>query len=208
VSVISGRPASFLAERLGLAVDPAPIHAFGLYGLEEAHAGGAVTLEPEATHWRAAVVELAAAARARLPAGVLVEDKGLSLGLHWRTAPDAAAAVVGFAEASAPAYGLAVSRGRKTIELLPPSGCDKGAVVRRLVGGLSLACYLGDDAGDLPAFRALSARRGGDGGPRALRVAVASDEVPPALVLEADVVLEGPNEVETFLGELAARTAP
>ncbi len=158
--------------------------------------------------WAAAVATLAAEAGAALPGGVLVEDKGLTLGLHWRTAPDAADAVVAFASEAATKHGFALSRGRKAVELLPPSGCDKGAVVKRLVEGLRAACYFGDDTGDLPAFRALStlSSRRGDKAVAALRIAVASDEAPPALLLEADVVLEGPIEVEDFLYELAQRT--
>ena len=41
------------------------------------------------------------------------------------------------------------------VELRPPAHADKGAVVERLAAPLGVVAYIGDDAGDLPAFAAL-----------------------------------------------------
>ena len=60
----------------------------------------------------------------------------------------------------------------------------------------------GDDLGDLSAFAAafeLKAR-GGD----VLRIAVDSAEVPPALIEQADVIVDGPPGLLEFLRGLLA----
>ena len=63
------------------------------------------------------------------------------------------------------------------MELVLPLGIDKGSVVRELCDGLARAAFLGDDAGDLLAFRALD-ELGTTSGLRTLKVAVTGDERP------------------------------
>jgi trehalose 6-phosphate phosphatase len=78
--------------------------------------------------------------------------------------------------------------------------------VRRLVEEtpIEAAAYVGDDTTDLDAFRALgelveSGRLG-----NALRVGVRSDEGPPRLEEEADVMVEGTDGVRDLLRALLA----
>ncbi|HEY2429548.1 MAG TPA: trehalose-phosphatase [Acidimicrobiales bacterium] len=194
VAVISGRPAAFLAAQL-----PVPgLERWGSYGLERV-LDGAVELAEEARPWVPVVASAVARARASAPAGVGVEDKGVSLTLHFRTAPEAEGWVRAFAEQEAAATGLVVEGARMSVELRPPLPVDKGSVVGRLVldAVVSAACFVGDDRGDVAAFRAL------DGLPAALRVAVGSDESPPELLAAADVVVEGPAGVLELLSALA-----
>ena len=88
-----------------------------------------------------------------------------------------------------------------SLELRPPLPADKGAVVERLGAGAAAACFLGDDAGDLPAFAALD--RLAAAGCRAVKVAVATEESPPELAAAADVVLADPAQALAALAWLA-----
>lgn len=198
VAVVSGRPASFLVERLALSTRTSGLFAVGLYGLEQADSGGHVTtLAGE--EWRSAVAGAAARAEAAAPAGVAIEKKGLSVTLHWREVGGGVAAeTTRLASRLAEESGLSLRHGRMSVELVPPVGMDKRAAVERLCQGRRAAFYAGDDLGDLEAFAAL------DAVPRAVRVAVASDEAPPELLAAADAVVDGPPGVVDLLQRLAA----
>jgi trehalose 6-phosphate phosphatase len=84
-----------------------------------------------------------------------------------------------------------------SFELHPPIPADKGTALRELAQGLRAICFLGDDLGDLPAFAELD--RLHDEGVATLRVAVRSEEAPPALLEAADVVVEGPEGAHELL---------
>ena len=196
VAVVSGRPAAFLATHLrlaeGLRDGPAGkgLMALGLYGLELAD-GDQVTTDPRALEWLPVVDEVAGLADEQAPAAVLVERKGLSVTLHYRTAPEAAGWAAGWAADMAARTGLIRHPARMSEELRPPLPVDKGTAVADLVAGLAAACFLGDDLGDLPAFTALD-RLARDTGMAVLKVGVRSDEAPPELLDAADVVVDGP----------------
>lgn len=194
VAVVSGRPVAFLQRWL-----PPVVELRGLYGLE-AVSRGRVQAVGAAGAWRAAVDEVAAAARAELP-GVEVEHKGLSLTLHVRTNPSALPDATVFAEAAAGRTGLALRPARMSLELHPPVAVDKGTALAELVEatGATAACFIGDDAGDLPAFTALDEL----GLATAVRVAVRSPEAPPELLARADVTVDGPEGAVGWLRSLA-----
>jgi trehalose 6-phosphate phosphatase len=87
-------------------------------------------------------------------AGVDVEDKGISLSVHYRRAFARAAVIAAVQQA---AYSLspgALIRGKYVINLLPPTALDKGQALRRIMGQLTQthAVYVGDDATDEHAF--------------------------------------------------------
>ena len=197
VGVVSGRPATFLAEHLG----GRGLFLSGLYGLEVADGDGEVRAAEEAEPWRDAVEEAAAAAEADLAGGVGVERKGLAVTVHFRTDQGQESAVEAWAAGQAEATGLVVHPGRMSYELRPPVERDKGAVVAEAAEGRSQVCFLGDDRGDLSAFDALDqlAR----GGATVLKVAVASAEAPPELLERADLVVEGPAGALSVLRALA-----
>jgi len=201
VAVISGRPALFLAERLA-AAGPA-VQLFGAYGLEWIE-DRELRVAPEAEQWRSAVARVVAAARAEFagePVGI--EDKGVSVTVHWRQEPEAGARAGDFALSWAQQTGLLLQPGRMAVEFRPPVGIDKGAVVERLARGCAAACFAGDDAGDLAAFAALD--RLAREGTRTVRVAVADEETPDELVATADVIARGPAEALDLLRLLAKR---
>lgn len=196
VAVISGRPASFLEPML-----PAKVSIHGLYGLESVR-DGVRAEHPAAAGWRAAIADVLAAARAADLPGTSVEDKGLSLTLHFRTAPEQAAAAVAWAEGEARRVGLHVRPARMSVELHPPVDVDKGTVTHLVAAGLRAACFLGDDAGDLAAFGALTELA--SQGVAVARVAVRSPEAPAALLAAADAIVEGPEGALDVLQRLAA----
>jgi trehalose 6-phosphate phosphatase len=190
VAVVSGRPVAFLAARL-----PASALLAGLHGLEvQRH--GERQIDPEAERWRTAATRLRAAA----PSGVLVEPEDLSATCHYRTNPSIEPQVMALAQEVAAATGLIVHRGRKSVELLPPIRADKGTVIRKLAAPLRSVCYLGDDLGDLAAFRALDqlATRGTS----TARIAVRSDEAPAELLQAADVIIDAPEGAAGLLHTL------
>ena len=152
VAVVSGRPGEFLARRLRSA--GAGVRLFGLYGLEEV-VGGEVRLDPRVEQWLPVVAAAKDAADRSVPAGVGLEDKTVSLTIHWRNAPGAAGWATGFAESQTDRVGLRHRFGRMSVELLPPVDSDKGTVVENLASGMHAACFFGDDLGDLAAFSAL-----------------------------------------------------
>jgi trehalose 6-phosphate phosphatase len=126
-----------------------------------------------------------------------LEDKGLTAALHYRDAPDEPAARAQLEEIAerARAAGLVARFGRKVLELVPPIEANKGTAIRRLLREHELrrALFAGDDTTDLDGFRALDDLEVG------VRIAVASDEGPPALREAADIVVRNPGELATML---------
>jgi len=201
VAVISGRPVALLADRV--AVDG--VRLLGLYGLEEWVEGGP-RARREAAAWKDTVDGVKgriAAALAGAP-GVVLEDKGLSVALHWRNAPDRGRAgrmVSQLVEVLAAQTGLTREPGKLVEELRPPVKWDKGASVMALHDELALreVVYVGDDRGDLAAFAAAHEVGG---------AAIAVDhgaETPPQLRDAADAVLVGIEAVAAWLTTLADR---
>jgi len=174
VAVVSGRAGDDVRRRVG--VDG--VTAVGSHGLE---------LDPASEAWRDRID--AFAGDAGWPD---TERKGLAVSFHYRTAEDERAALDALEDlaARARADGLVARFGRKVLEVLPPLEANKGTAVRRLLAdaGLRRALVAGDDTTDLDAFRAL------DGLELAVRVAVGSDEGPPALREAADIVVASTGE--------------
>lgn len=198
VAVVSGRPAAFLVDALGIS----GLEYAGTYGLERV-VGGEVVVDERVRPWLEAVARAGDEAEAALP-GLLVERKGaLAVTLHWRTQPERGAEVVAWAESAAPRLGLgAPLRGRMAIELRPPVAVDKGTTVADLARGWAMAAFAGDDAGDLPAFDALRGLVDAGVLTRAVSIGVLSSESPPE-VRTADVVVDGPTGLATLLDVLA-----
>lgn len=194
VAVLSGRPVAFLERLL-----PRNVLLSGLYGLEVSD-GGVRRDHPSGGAWREVVDDVASFSAARGPAGMLVESKGLSLTLHYRTRPEIGPEVKAWAERQAARSGLVVRPARMSLELHPPIHADKGTAVLSVAAGLRAVCFLGDDLGDLPAFDALDqlAASGVD----VARVAVRSEEAPLELLERADLVVDGPAGAYDLLRQL------
>jgi trehalose 6-phosphate phosphatase len=205
VACVSGRTASD-ARRV---VSIGSIAYIGNHGGEVLRPGASkAEVEPEFAHWSRRVQEFAA--RQSTPElsrlRVRTEDKGPIVAWHWRGAPDeeaAQAAVQAIAEA-AEESGLKAHWGRKVLEVRPPVPIDKGGAVQRLLRDedVDAALYAGDDVTDLDAFRALGALVEQGRLKTALRVGVRSDEGPPEIAQEADVVVDAGEGVRALLAAL------
>lgn len=193
VSVVSGRAASELLEWLG-----SDVEIWGVHGAERV-ADGEVMLSDRAAPYRDLMSRVLEEARRRVDAldidGILVEDKTVMIGLHFRAASDierARAGLDALADDLVRRFGLKRAVGRLAFELRPPESFTKEQVVlaRAREEHLEAVLFAGDDRVDLPAFRALDVLA--DEGVRTLRVAVASGEAPKELIARADLVVEGP----------------
>jgi trehalose 6-phosphate phosphatase len=184
VTVVSGRSSDDVRSRVAVE----GVRYVGSHGLE---------LDPQAERWRRTLA--AFAADAPWPVGQ-TEPKGLSVSFHYRDRADEHEAVRELEEIAdaARTEGLVARFGRKILEVLPPTGSNKGTAVRHLLdaAGLDRALAAGDDTTDLDSFRAL------DGLECAVRVAVVSAESPSLLREEADVVVESTAEFLELLRRL------
>ena len=204
VAIVSGRSARELSEWLGPDVE-----IWGTHGAEKSW-HGRTELSAHAASFTELMGRVRKEAAGRVQElgleGVLLEDKQIMLGLHFRAARDVEAAqkaLGALAAELAERHGLKVAGGRLAFELRPPSEFTKADVVLARARDLDLraAAFVGDDRVDLPGFDALDILA--ESGAATLRVAVDSDEAPPQLIERADVVVDGPAGVLRFLRELA-----
>jgi trehalose 6-phosphate phosphatase len=134
--------------------------------------------------------------------GAWIEDKGLSFTFHYREAEDPLAVESALEPVArrAEEAGFEAFRGRKVLEIRPGVRVNKGTAVRTLVreSGATRGLYAGDDTTDLDAFAGL----GMAGLEHSIRVAVASEEGPPMLREQADLVVESPEAFAKLLTSL------
>lgn len=200
VAIVSGRSAVQLVEWIGPSIE-----IWGTHGAEFAH-GGSISLTDQAARYEELMTVVRDEATAMINElgleGVVIEDKRIMLGLHFRAATDverARAELDRVAQDLADRHGLLRAGGRLAFELRPPEAFSKAAVVlqRARELGLSAAMFIGDDRVDLPGFDALDVLA--DEGMSTLRVAVNSNEAPPELIERADVVVQNPSGALEFL---------
>lgn len=189
IALISGRS---LAQLDGL-FGPLRLAAAGIHGFERRGANGVLHRPdmPVATldrirRWMHGVV---------IPeSGLLLEDKGHALALHFRTAPQAAgrARAAGRTAASQLGPAFEVIEGSKVVEL-KPSGLNKATAIEAFMKEAPFAgrmpVFLGDDVTDFDGFAAVR-RHGG------MDVAV-GDRV------SAQWYLEGPAATRQWLSQVA-----
>jgi trehalose 6-phosphate phosphatase len=172
-------------------------------------------LDPDVAAWTERVREFAARVYTSEYQRLRVrqEDKDAIAAFHWRGAPDeqAAAAAVREIARRASEEGFAVHWGRKVLEVRPPVSLDKGLGIAALLQSpppemdgrsVTAALYVGDDTTDLDAFRGLRSLVQAGALTSAVCVAVSSDEAPPELAQEADLVIDGTAGVRRLLEAL------
>ena len=138
--------------------------------------------------------------------GAFVEDKGISLSVHYRMTPDLlepdVQERVGQATANAVANGdVIVVQGKRVLDVRPAAARDKGMALRFLMEILSertdeesrLPIYIGDDTTDEDAFREVNRNDG---------VSVLVGPIERATVARYRV--ESPEDVAEFLRRLAS----
>ncbi|HEX2559376.1 trehalose-phosphatase [Phenylobacterium sp.] len=108
-------------------------------------------------------VEQACREFAQQDSGLIVEDKGHSIALHYRLAPAFAESAVGLAQELAERTGLSLQPGHMVVELRTP-GPSKGDSLRQFMAAPpfegAVPVFVGDDLTDEPAFRAAAALGG------------------------------------------------
>lgn len=160
LALVSGRS----LEQIDRLFSPLCLNAAGLHGLERRNlATGVVRSEPDPAVF--------APARARLERfaaehpGVLLEDKGLTLALHYRKAPQVEQDAKALAQAVVAASGgaLVLLEGKMVLELKPP-GSDKGAAIAAFMTEPPFRgrrpVFAGDDVTDEAGFATIN-RLGG-----------------------------------------------
>jgi len=160
LALISGRS----IEGIDKLFYPLRLPAAGQHGIERRDAKGRVHRHPfpEEAMRRAAEDIRAFAGKHE---GLLVEDKGASLALHYRLAPQLGAAVHAVMHKAAQHLGEGVEvQGGKMVAELKPSGRDKGIAIEEFMQEPPfrgrLPVFLGDDLTDEDAFHVVN-RLGG-----------------------------------------------
>lgn len=152
VALVSGRALHFLDRRLGKLRLPMA----GQHGLERRDAAGRVWTNPAPPSVKRAIKQTLAPVLARHP-GLLLEDKGLTLALHYRRAPQLASyahRLMARLAADADA-GLEVQRGKRVAEI-KPAGIDKGTAIAEYLKEQPFRgrrpVFIGDDRNDEHGF--------------------------------------------------------
>jgi trehalose 6-phosphate phosphatase len=201
VAGVSGRKTEDALDLVGLA----DVVYFGNHGFEILREGE-VEVVPEALPYLEKVEELERRAQEELgPLGAFVEEKGITASVHYRNAPpEVGEQSVEFVKREGERLGLRITVGRGVVEARPPIRADKGTAIRALVEeyGPERAMFIGDDTTDLDAFQELEKLRDEGMLEEILRVGVASDEGPPEITSEADLVVDGVEGVGEIFREL------
>jgi trehalose 6-phosphate phosphatase len=188
LALVSGRS----LEQLDRLFSPLRLNAAGLHGLERR--------KPDPVVFAPARARLDRFASAH--AGVLLEDKGLTLALHYRKAPELENAAKALAQAVAAASGgaLVLLEGKKVLELKPPGG-DKGEAIAAFMDEPPFAgrrpVFAGDDVTDEAGFATIN-RLGG------ISIRIGADARPTAALYGHRDVSSMQDWLLGLLGALAA----
>jgi|APFEC2959095136_1045048.scaffolds.fasta_scaffold00080_56 trehalose 6-phosphate phosphatase len=159
IAVVSGRSIATIDRIVGIP----GLAVAGIHGLERRSGAGAVTGVNAGAGVVAARRELSGLAE-RNP-HLLLEDKGASLALHFREAPELEGIAHEAAMRAAERHGLVLQAGKMVVEIREP-GPDKGAAVIEFMDEAPFAgatpVFVGDDITDEAGFVA-AARLGGHG---------------------------------------------
>lgn len=166
LALVSGRS----VDTLDALFSPLVLPAAGLHGLERRH-GDAIADGPRTPVALAAVRRAAGEVAATHP-GSVVEDKGVTLALHWRSAgPGAGHALQAFALEALPQLpGYRLQHGKQVVELRPGGNgrggadADKGSAIAAFLEEPPFAgrvpVFAGDDLTDEHGFAVANARGG------------------------------------------------
>lgn len=154
VALITGRRLDDIDRLFG----PLPLAAAGQHGLEQRDANGVVARQKVDSALMAMIGDKLRSFANRHP-GTQVEDKGLTIALHYRNAPTFEQAARQFVEDALHGMGRALSMhdGKMVLEV-KPFGTDKGTAVRGMMAKSPFAgrspIFIGDDVTDEDGFRA------------------------------------------------------
>jgi trehalose 6-phosphate phosphatase len=201
VGIVSGRP---LLEVKSL-VEVEEIYYAGNHGFE-IEGPGLNFIHPAAKAAQPKIHSLLRQLSARLAdiEGIIIEDKGLSLSIHYRlvSRSDEEMAAEIFRRVTSPWLHdgeIRVTSGKKVWEIRPPIDWQKGKAVETIMdeikpvykGKQCLAIYLGDDTTDEDAFKVIHR-------PQGWGIFVGRENESSS----ADYCLDSPSEVMIFLSRL------
>lgn len=158
LALVSGRPITFLDERL------AP-HRFDIAGLHGAQIrlGEEIRTQTDTPDLQEALRDLVRFANSHV--GIIVEDKRISVALHWRLAPHLHEEALDLMRRTAAKLGPAVrlQEGKAVAEIVP-AGASKGNAIAWLMStplyAGRRAVFIGDDITDEAGFEAVNAMGG------------------------------------------------
>ncbi|MHB8948086.1 MAG: trehalose-phosphatase [Rhodoferax sp.] len=160
LALVSGRMISDLQSRTGLTQLPMA----GLHGLERRDSSGRLWINA-ATPAAKSAIKTALEPVVAVHPGLLLEDKGLTLALHYRQAPTLAAYVHRLMGQLVQLHGpgLELQRGKCVVEI-KPAGVDKGAAVAEYLVEFPFKgrrpVFIGDDQNDEQGFAAVNEQDG------------------------------------------------
>jgi trehalose 6-phosphate phosphatase len=192
-AVISGRSRDDVIARLGVSVD----YVVGNHGIDGLPGAEREVAESIAVS-RGWLAQLRAGDRLHaIDSGLLLEDKQVSLSVHYRQARDAAQALAQLPQLFAQLQPAPhIITGKMVFNLLPPSAVDKGTAMLRLleVAGADAGLYVGDDVTDEDVFVLHQ--------PDLLTVRVGRDETS-----QARLYLRAPSEIAPLIDVLISALA-
>lgn len=205
VVLVSGRAADD-ARRM-VALDR--LWVLGNHGMERVDPAGNRQVNQAVAPYEGAVARAVAALRhetSGLP-GVLVEDKHLTLSVHYRLADEAVVPRLrGIVEHAAAVDGLRMTEGKKLFELRPPVRVHKGTAILELAHQLGVdsehgsLLYAGDDRTDEDAFELLRTDV-----PASVTVRVAGEPLPGGAATRAEFEVSGTEELLELLEWMVER---
>lgn len=159
LALVSGRPISFLDN----ALDPYRFDIAGLHGAQ-IRTDGEIRAQSEVpAEMHEATRDLVRFANSNV--GIIVEDKRISIALHWRLAPqlkdEALALLRAIAARMGP--GIRLQEGKAVAELVP-AGASKGNAIAWMMRNAPYAgrrpVFIGDDITDEDGFKSVNALGG------------------------------------------------
>lgn len=209
VVAISGRSAEDARRLVGVR----EIDYAGNHGFEVVTEAGRIISDDVAQAAQAvkAAMDDVAALAPNLPEGTVIEDKTFTGSVHYRLAPDPAAAAIilkAVLGEIAAKHGLVITEGRLVIELRPRLEINKGVFTENDIRqhGIQTAAFLGDDITDLDGFRSLRALTEAGELLASATIGVRSPESPANILAESDLLVDGVDgmvaELQLFVEEL------
>lgn len=201
VAVLSGRAVEDLAQRVGVS----GLVFIGNHGFERLQ-DGKIIIPEHAKPYQKAVEKAAEKISRNLLPGMRVENKGITLSVHYRQAEDEGMVRDQFLPNIlewTDEYGLALFQGRKVFELRPPVDIDKGTAFVQFIEDFKVqsAVYLGDDTTDASVLKAAKKLRE-TGRCKAYGIGVHSSNTPTEIMAYEDYSVDGVDGVVNFLSAL------
>jgi trehalose-phosphatase len=190
LAIVSGRSLDDVRQRVGIA----GIFYVGNHGLEIQEASGASRgpISPPQREDLATLLLILQESIGKIP-GLLFEDKGSILAVHYRNSPPGSEDLIlaRLEEAAKPWAGRwRIAQGKKVLEIQPDMDFSKGRAVEEILARMGedlLPIFIGDDRTDEDGFRVIRSR--------GISIRVGLPRVPS----DAEYFLKDPSEVQQFL---------